>query len=709
MLSRLFGRATAADLDRTPPRAAGLALEPLEARDNPVAFYVVPGAAGTTTALDFSWLDKDAAFSNEIGVYRVNDATGAIGNLAVGDAGYAQAALAAATPVFARGQTTGARNVQTFAAGTVLGFYLAQNTTAAAVRAANPTNAPVAGATVFFSFAGANSDGAEHARGALAGTAETVRFEDGLRGGDGDFDDAVIRVRTINPNLAAGTTGQTVPTAFRLNRRDAALHSEIGVYAFDDSSGAVSGVRPTDPGYAAAVLRSPGRAVLFSPASAVGAVAGAALPGGGNFGFYLIAGGTAGELQTFNPTNAAGGMPVMYFSQAGANPDSFLHVRQRDNTLYFEDGRNGGDQDFNDAVVSFAFGSPVGTATGAAVSPPTITDVPDRTINRNTATGALPFTVGSSLTAAANLTVTATSSDQALVPNANIVLGGSGASRTVTVTPAAGQSGAAVITLTVSDGTRTATDTFTLTVSPIDGPTFAASDPPTAAFNAGAQTVSGFATFTPSPGGGTTPTYTVSGVSNPGLFAVAPAVSADGTLTYTAKTGGFGSSTFTVQVGDGAGNSSTPKTFTVRVDPVQGVSPTTIPGTAISLSDPNWVAIPTVVPAGNSAGIPAGTVADGTRILDVAVGGGAAVARGDQVTVNYRGYLLDGTVFDQNTAQFTANETSLIPGFAAGLIGMRVGGTRRIDISSYLAYGAGTQVGPPNSRLVFDVTVNSIP
>ena len=51
-----------------------------------------------------------------------------------------------------------------------------------------------------------------------------------------------------------------------------------------------------------------------------------------------------------------------------------------------------------------------------------------------------------------------------LVPNGNIVFGGSGANRTVTVTPAAGQLGTATITVTVSDGQLTANDTFVLTV-----------------------------------------------------------------------------------------------------------------------------------------------------------------------------------------------------------------------------------------------------
>ncbi|NDH86605.1 hypothetical protein EBY67_06095, partial [bacterium] len=62
------------------------------------------------------------------------------------------------------------------------------------------------------------------------------------------------------------------------------------------------------------------------------------------------------------------------------------------------------------------------------------------------------------------LTVTASSSDPTLVPNANIVVSGSGVSRTVTVTPAANQTGTATITVTGGDGVSTASDTFVLTV-----------------------------------------------------------------------------------------------------------------------------------------------------------------------------------------------------------------------------------------------------
>lgn len=101
----------------------------------------------------------------------------------------------------------------------------------------------------------------------------------------------------------------------------------------------------------------------------------------------------------------------------------------------------------------------------SANTAPTISDIADQTINQNGNTGALAFTVGDAETAAGSLSVSGSSSNTTLVPNANIVFGGSGANRTVTVTPATGQSGTATITVTVSDGSLTAQDTFLLTVN----------------------------------------------------------------------------------------------------------------------------------------------------------------------------------------------------------------------------------------------------
>jgi formylglycine-generating enzyme required for sulfatase activity len=96
---------------------------------------------------------------------------------------------------------------------------------------------------------------------------------------------------------------------------------------------------------------------------------------------------------------------------------------------------------------------------------PTISDIAAQTITAGNNTGALAFTVGDAQTAAGSLTVSGSSSNTTLVPNANIVFGGSGANRTVTVTPASSQTGTATITVTVSDGSLSASDTFLLTVN----------------------------------------------------------------------------------------------------------------------------------------------------------------------------------------------------------------------------------------------------
>ncbi len=120
---------------------------------------------------------------------------------------------------------------------------------------------------------------------------------------------------------------------------------------------------------------------------------------------------------------------------------------------------------------------------------PTIRGIADQTIVENSATAALDVTVSDVETVAGSLAVTASSSNTALVPHANIVVGGSGADRTLTVTPRAGVYGATTITLTVTDADGgSAETTFALVVngtprfvSPSEG----------AAFNTTSVTLSG--------------------------------------------------------------------------------------------------------------------------------------------------------------------------------------------------------------------------
>ncbi|MGN6556045.1 MAG: beta strand repeat-containing protein, partial [Verrucomicrobiota bacterium] len=119
-----------------------------------------------------------------------------------------------------------------------------------------------------------------------------------------------------------------------------------------------------------------------------------------------------------------------------------------------------------------AFAGQISTLTNIAIAP-------------NGSSGPIGFTFGNlGNTAGAALQVQASSSNPALIPNSNLVLGGSGTSRTLTVTPVAGQMGSALITVSVTDGVWTNSRSFTASVS-----TFAlAAAPPAQSIFAGQGT-----------------------------------------------------------------------------------------------------------------------------------------------------------------------------------------------------------------------------
>jgi plastocyanin len=111
------------------------------------------------------------------------------------------------------------------------------------------------------------------------------------------------------------------------------------------------------------------------------------------------------------------------------------------------------------------FSGMTGTVTVQAVgSPPAISGIPDKLINTNSTTGVLSFIVSDNETAATSLNVSKAVSNGTSIPLGNVVLGGSGANRTVTVTSGAA-TGATTITLTVSDADGgTAQTSFVVTV-----------------------------------------------------------------------------------------------------------------------------------------------------------------------------------------------------------------------------------------------------
>ena len=102
---------------------------------------------------------------------------------------------------------------------------------------------------------------------------------------------------------------------------------------------------------------------------------------------------------------------------------------------------------------------------------------------------------------------------------------------------------------------------------------------------------------------------------------------------------------------------------------------------------------------------------------DIVVGTGAVAASGNTLTVGYTGWLFDsaqpnaeGAQFGSSTAfSFLLGQGQVIAGWDQGLVGMRVGGKRRLVIPPSLAYGDTRQtVIPPNATLLFEVTLIAV-
>jgi FKBP-type peptidyl-prolyl cis-trans isomerase len=116
---------------------------------------------------------------------------------------------------------------------------------------------------------------------------------------------------------------------------------------------------------------------------------------------------------------------------------------------------------------------------------------------------------------------------------------------------------------------------------------------------------------------------------------------------------------------------------------------------------------------GDSGTSPSG---GGTLVIeDLVVGTGATAAAGDTVSVHYLGTFTNGTKFDSSYDRgtplppFRLGAGAVIPGFEQGIVGMRVGGKRRLTIPPSLAYGSqGSGPIPPNTTLVFEVELLAV-
>lgn len=100
----------------------------------------------------------------------------------------------------------------------------------------------------------------------------------------------------------------------------------------------------------------------------------------------------------------------------------------------------------------------------------------------------------------------------------------------------------------------------------------------------------------------------------------------------------------------------------------------------------------------------------GLIIDELVVGAGAVAAAGQSVKVHYTGWLANGTKFDSTKdtdgpVVFPLGAGKVIKGWDEGVLGMKVGGKRKLTIPPTLAYGSRGAGGviPPNATLVFEM------
>jgi uncharacterized phosphosugar-binding protein len=126
------------------------------------------------------------------------------------------------------------------------------------------------------------------------------------------------------------------------------------------------------------------------------------------------------------------------------------------------------------------------TVTVNAVNdPPVISDIPDQTLTEDTASSNISFTVSDIETAASDLIVTASTGDGTRIPVGNVVFGGTNGNRTLTITPVLNKNTwksltsthqPVTLTITVSDGSLSSSDTFAVTINPVNDTPVAVND-----------------------------------------------------------------------------------------------------------------------------------------------------------------------------------------------------------------------------------------
>ncbi len=220
--------------------------------------------------------------------------------------------------------------------------------------------------------------------------------------------------------------------------------------------------------------------------------------------------------------------------------------------------------------------------------PPVFTKGPDQIVNEDAGAQtvlnwATNFSPGPPNESGQTVNVTVTNSNNSLF-SVQPTISQNG---TLNYTPAPDANGSAAVNVTLMDdggtangGQDTSLQAFTISVNPVnDPPSFTKGADQTVNNNAGTQTINNWATSIsagPPNESGQTVNFQITANTNPGLFTVAPSISASGALTYTPATNAGGTAKITINLKDNGGtasggqDTSADQTFTIKIIPVGG-------------------------------------------------------------------------------------------------------------------------------------------
>jgi Domain of unknown function (DUF4114)/RTX calcium-binding nonapeptide repeat (4 copies) len=315
---------------------------------------------GTFTGLRFNKVSHKASNRNELGVFVIDDNSGAVNGVTPDKSNYLTEVLKRSQVVFSvlsdsaidMALDAPATRTVNLPINSKLGFYLATNSTA--------EEAPNA-SSVLFSFP-STTDTFQYSKVTQTGNITEIAFEDSSGGGDKDFDDLVIQIEAATAPAPLGsnlqgtkeildftTTLATVKAAFE-TKRDAGYNNHIGFYKIEDILGTIkigaNLLKPTDAGYRQAAIQ--------------GRLAGIDIVGDNgqtvNSTGEFLGGALYAPLMIANSATANADFSNVYIAYSLGNADKTDHIRLfADNTFGFEDLAGGGDRDFNDVIVKATF------------------------------------------------------------------------------------------------------------------------------------------------------------------------------------------------------------------------------------------------------------------------------------------------------------------------------------------------------------------